>query len=167
LPDAAERTSEAAAETTTVAVGDLPSLAGRELGPSRWVQIGQKDIDAFADLTGDRQWIHIDPDRAKQGPFGATLVHGFLTLSHSTALLYELIDVQGASQILNYGLNRVRFVSPNPVDGRVRMTVRIADVSPVPGGYQVTFGLTFDREGGDRPVCVAELLFRYYDPESA
>jgi acyl dehydratase len=165
LPDDADTTE--AAPTTTVAVGDLPGLAGRELGPSRPVHIGQKDIDTFAELTGDRQWIHIDPDRAKQGPFGATLVHGFLTLSLSTVLLYELLDVQGASQILNYGLNRVRFVSPNPVDSSVRMRVRVADVSPVAGGHQVTFGLTFDRDGGDRPVCVAELLFRYYDPESA
>jgi acyl dehydratase len=154
------------AETTTVAVADLPSLAGRDLGPSRWVEITQKDIDTFAELTGDRQWIHVDPDRAKQGPFGATLVHGFLTLSLSTVLLYELLDVQGASQILNYGLNRVRFVSPNPVDSRVRMLVKVADVAAVTGGYQVTFALTFEREGGDRPACVAELLFRYYNPEA-
>jgi acyl dehydratase len=154
------------AETTTVAVGDLPGLAGRELGPSRWVRIGQRDIDTFADLTGDRQWIHVDPQRAQQGPFGATLVHGFLTLSLSTVLLYELLDVHGASQILNYGLNRVRFVSPNPVDSRVRMRVTVADVAPVAGGHQVTFGLTFERDGADRPVCVAELLFRYYNPEA-
>jgi acyl dehydratase len=151
--------------TTTVPVTELPTLAGKHLGQSRWVEITQDDIDRFADLSGDRQWIHIDPERARTGPFGATLVHGFFTLSLSTVLLYELLEVQSASQILNYGLNRVRFPSPTPVGSRVRMSVTCADVSGVAGGYQVTFALTFERDGGTKPTCVAELLFRYYRPE--
>lgn len=153
--------------TTTVPVTELPTLAGKDLGQSRWVEITQDDIDRFADLSGDRQWIHIDPERARTGPFGATLVHGFFTLSLSTVLLYELLEVEGASQILNYGLNRVRFPSPNPVGSRVRMSASCVDVSDVTGGYQVTFALTFERDGGTKPVCVAELLFRYYTPESS
>jgi acyl dehydratase len=152
-------------EPTTVGVESLPTLAGKHLGFSRWIRISQDEIDQFARLTGDEQWIHVDPDRARGGPFGATVVHGFFTLSRSTGLLYELLHVEGASQILNYGLNRVRFPAPNPVGSRVRMAVAVSSVEEVTGGYQVTFGLTFEREGQDKPVCVAELVFRYYLPE--
>jgi acyl dehydratase len=152
---------------TRVAVSDLPTLAGKDLGRSRWVEITQQQIDQFAELTGDKQWIHVDPDRARTGPFGATLAHGFFQLSLSTVLLYELLEVEGASQILNYGLNRVRFPSPTPVNSRIRMAMVCTDVAKVSGGYQVTFGLTFEREGGTKPTCVAELLFRYYEPEAS
>jgi acyl dehydratase len=149
--------------TTTVAVADLPTLAGKHLGHSRWVEITQRHIDTFADLTGDDQWIHVDPERAAFGPFGATVAHGFFTVSLSTVLLYELLDVEGATQILNYGLNRVRFPSPTPVGSRVRMSVTCTGVDEVSGGYQVTFALLFNRDGQEKPVCVAELLFRYYN----
>ena len=152
--------------STAVDVRELPSLAGKHLGHSRWLDVDQDQIDRFADLTGDRQWIHVDPQRASTGPFGATVAHGFFTLSLSTMLLYELVQVEGASQILNYGLNRVRFPSPNPVGSRIRMGVSCVDVAEVAGGYQVTFALTFEREGQQKPVCVAELLFRYYLPEA-
>jgi len=150
-----------------VHVTELPSLKGKDFGSSRWIQITQDDIDTFARLTGDEQWIHVDPDRAKQSPLGSTIAHGFFVLSRSTGLLYELINVQGTTQILNYGLNRVRFTAMTPVDSRIRLNLRIADVAEVAGGYQVTFGLTFEREGQEKPVCVAELLFRYYGPESS
>ena len=152
---------------TTIAVQSLPTLAGKHLGHSRWVDITQEQIDRFADLTGDRQWIHVDPERASAGPFGATVAHGFFTVSLSTVLLYELVNVEGATQILNYGLNRVRFPAPNPVGGRVRMAVSCAAVDQVSGGYQVTYALTFERDGHDTPVSVAELLFRYYVPEQS
>jgi acyl dehydratase len=150
---------------TTVTVESLPTLAGKHLGQSRWVEITQQQIDQFATLTGDEQWIHVDPEQARGGPFGATVAHGFFTLSLATGLLYELIHVEGASQILNYGLNRVRFPAPLPVGSRIRMAVACAGVDQVTGGYQVTFGLTFERENQTKPVCVAELLFRYYLPE--
>jgi acyl dehydratase len=151
---------------TAVEVKELPDLVGRELGPSRAVTIGQREIDQFAELTGDRQWIHVDPERARASAFGGTVVHGFLTLSLATVLLYELLDVHDATQILNYGLNRVRFPSPTPAGSQVRLTVRVAAVDPVPGGYQVTFGLTFQRDGGTKPTCVAELIFRYSGDDS-
>ncbi len=146
----------------TVHVKDLPTLSGKDLGSSRWLTVTQEQISTFATLTGDEQWIHVDEQRAKDGPFGTTIAHGFFVLSSSTGLLYELLEVEGASQILNYGLNKVRFTAPTPVDSRIRMGLRIADVAEVKGGYQVTFGLTFEREGQEKPVCVAELIFRYY-----
>jgi acyl dehydratase len=151
---------------TTVTVRELPALAGRDLGSSRWVQVTQEHIDTFARLTGDEQWIHVDAERARSGPFGTTIAHGFFVLSSATGLLYELLDVSGTTQILNYGLNRVRFTSPTPVGSRVRLRLRVTDVTEVSGGYQVLFGLTFEREGQTKPVCVAELLFRYYGPTS-
>lgn len=149
----------------TVDFADLPSLKGRDLGSSRWVDVTQDEITTFATLTGDEQWIHVDAERAAAGPFGTTIAHGFFVLSRSTGLLYELIEVRGGTQILNYGLNRVRFTAPTPNGSRVRMGLKVADVAEVTGGYQVTFGLTFEREGQEKPVCVAELLFRYYGPE--
>jgi acyl dehydratase len=150
-----------------IPVSELPSLAGKDLGSSRWVDVPQAKIDAFATLTGDEQWIHVDTERARSGPFGTTIAHGFLILSSATGLLYELLEVEGATQILNYGLNRVRFTAPTPSGSRIRMGMRVADVAEVAGGYQVTFGLTFSREGQDKPVCVAELLFRYYAPDAS
>ena len=137
---------------TSVALDDLPALAGKDLGVSRWVTISQDDI---------RQWIHIDPERARTTAFGGTVAHGFFTLSLSTVLIYELVDVNDAGQILNYGLNRVRFPAPTPAGSQVRMAARVASVDEVPGGYQVAYGLTFERDGGSKPVCVAELIFRY------
>jgi acyl dehydratase len=149
-----------------VDVTELPSLKGRDLGSSRWVEITQEQVSTFAALTGDDQWIHVDAERAKAGPFGTTIAHGFFVLSCSTGLLYELLEVRGTAQILNYGLNRVRFTAPTPVGSRIRMGLKVTDVGEVAAGYQVTFGLTFEREGQQKPVCVAELLFRYYGPAS-
>lgn len=145
---------------------DLPSLKGRDLGSSRWLEVTQEQIATFAKLTGDEQWIHVDEQRAKDGPFGTTIAHGFFVLSCSTGLLYELLEVHGGTQILNYGLNRVRFTAPTPAGSRIRMGLKVTDVTEVSGGYQVTFGLTFERDGQAKPVCVAELLFRYYGPAS-
>jgi acyl dehydratase len=149
-----------------VDVTELPTLKGRDIGTSRWMTVTQDQISTFATLTGDEQWIHVDEERAKAGPFGSTIAHGFFVLSCSTGLLYELFEVRNATQILNYGLNRVRFTAPTPVNSRIRMGLKVTDVAEVSGGYQVTFGLTFEREGQEKPVCVAELLFRYYAPAS-
>jgi acyl dehydratase len=153
--------------STTVHVADLPTLAGKDLGKSRWIEITQDHITQFAELTGDRQWIHVDPERARTGPFGSTVAHGFFTVSLSSGLIFELLTVEGTTQILNYGLNRVRFPAPNPVGSRVRMSASCIAVDEVAGGYQTTFALTFEREGQAKPVAVAELLFRYYGPDAS
>jgi len=137
---------------------------GDVYGPSSWIEIPQSKIDAFAEATDDHQWIHVDPERAKEGPFGTTIGHGYLTLSLLPVASYEVVPRQGGMAI-NYGLNRVRFPAPVPVDSRVRATFEVKEVKEVEeiaGGGQVTMTATVEREGGDKPVCVAELVFRYY-----
>jgi acyl dehydratase len=140
----------------------LRQHAGSSLGVSKWVAIDQGMVTAFAELTGDRQWIHIDPERAGQGPFGATVAHGFLTLSLSTNLLDQIFTVDNVSLILNYGLNRVRFPAPLPVGSRIRMHVSLAEVTDVPDGVQVVYHLEYEVEGQAKPCCVADLVFRYH-----
>ena len=134
---------------------------GDTFGPSSWIEIPQSKIDAFAEATGDDQWIHVDPERAKEGPFGATIGHGYLTLSLLPVASYEVIPRQGGMGI-NYGLNRVRFPAPVPVDSRLRATFEVKELEEIAGGGQVTMTATVEREGGDKPVCVAEVVFRYY-----
>jgi acyl dehydratase len=134
---------------------------GDVYGPSSWIEIPQSKIDAFADATDDHQWIHVDPERAKEGPFGTTIGHGYLTLSLLPVASYEVVPREGGMAI-NYGLNRVRFPAPVPVDSRVRTTFEVKEVEEIAGGGQVTMKATVEREGGDKPVCVAELVFRYY-----
>ena len=135
---------------------------GAEFGPSSWIEIPQERIDAFAEATGDHQWIHVDRERAASGPFGTTIGHGYLTLSLLPAMSYEVVPRQGGGMAINYGLNRVRFPAPVPVGSRVRGTFRVAAVDAFDGGYQATMTATVEREGGEKPVCVAELVFRYY-----
>ena len=134
---------------------------GDVYGPSSWIEIPQSKINAFADATDDHQWIHVDPERAKEGPFGTTIGHGYLTLSLLPVASYEVVPREGGMAI-NYGLNRVRFPAPVPVDSRVRATFEVKEVEEIAGGGQVTMTATVEREGGDKPVCVAELVFRYY-----
>ena len=134
---------------------------GDTYGPSSWIDIPQEKIDGFADATGDHQWIHVDPERAKDGPFGATIAHGYLTLSLLPVASYEVVPRQGGMAI-NYGLNRVRFPAPVPVGSRVRATFEVLGVEEHDWGGQATMQATVEREGGDKPVCVAELVFRYY-----
>ena len=136
--------------------------AGDRFGPSGWVEISQRTIDAFAEATGDRQWIHVDPERAAAGPFGTTIAHGYLTLSLLPAASYEVIPPQGKGMAINYGLNRVRFPAPVPVGSRVRVAFEAAAVEEAEWGTQATLTATVEREGGHKPVCVAEVLFRYY-----
>jgi acyl dehydratase len=135
---------------------------GDEFGPSSWIEIPQEKIDAFADATGDHQWIHVDPERAAEGPFRTTIAHGYLTLSLLPVASYEVIPSPGGGMAINYGLNKVRFPAPVPVGSRVRATFRVAEVDEQAWGTQVTMTATIEREGGDKPVCVAEIVFRYY-----
>jgi acyl dehydratase len=135
--------------------------AGDTYGPSSWIEIPQEKIDAFAEVTDDHQWIHVDPERAREGPFGTTIGHGYLTLSLVTSMSYEVVPRHGGMGI-NYGLNRVRFPSPVPVGSRVRGTFEVLDVEEQDWGRQVTMRASVEREGGDKPVCVAELVFRHY-----
>jgi acyl dehydratase len=142
--------------------GGLHQHAGSPLGVSRWVVIDQEMVTAFAGLTGDRQWIHVDPERAAQGPFGTTVAHGFLTLSLSVDLLDQIFTVDDVSMTLNYGLNRVRFPAPVPVGSRIRMHVSLAEAADVPRGVQVVYRLEYEVEGQAKPCCAADLVFRYH-----
>src|SRR5438093_6419127 len=127
---------------------------GAEFGPSSWIEIPQETIDAFAEATGDHQWIHVDPERAAAGPFGTTIAHGYLTLSLLVPSAYELLPVEDAATTINYGLNRVRFPAPVPVGSRIRASFRVEEVAEVEGGVQVTMAATVEREGSGKPVCV-------------
>jgi acyl dehydratase len=135
---------------------------GAEFGPSSWVDVTQERIDAFAEATGDHQWIHVDPERAAQGPFGTTIGHGYLTLSLLPAMSFEVVPRQDGGMTVNYGLNKVRFPAPVPSGSRVRATFRVAGIEEADWGFQATMSATIERDGGDKPVCVAELVFRYY-----
>ena len=137
--------------------GDLH--AGLEVEPSAWIEIPQARIDAFAEATDDRQSFHVDPAGAASGPFGTTVAHGYLTLALLPAASYQLLPVEGT--VINYGLNRVRFPAPVPAGSRVRASFRVDEVEQAGGGVQATMTATVEREGGDRPVCVAEVIFRY------
>ncbi|HET8926853.1 MAG TPA: MaoC family dehydratase [Microbacterium sp.] len=147
---------------TAVAYADLPTLVGTELGPSDWIDITQDRVNTFADATDDHQWIHTDPERAKGGPFGGPIAHGFLTLSLLIPLWDSLLDVDGVTTKVNYGLDRVRFVSPVPVGTRVRATATIAEAVEVKGGWQLTVDVTIETEGGTKPAVVARSLQRLY-----
>jgi acyl dehydratase len=138
----------------------LSDLVGTELGPTSWLDITQERVDAFAGATDDPQWIHTDPERAAAGPFGGTIAHGFLTLSLCVPFLYELMPDRGFALTVNYGVNRVRFPAPVPVGSRIRGRFRVESVDDVSGGEQAVIVGTVEREGGDKPVCVAELVVR-------
>ncbi len=143
-------------------IDDIKARVGQELGVSDWDEVTQEKVDAFADATGDHQWIHVDPERAAQTPFGGTIAHGYYTLSLAPRFSYELYRVENVAFALNYGLNKVRFPAPLPVGSKVRMRATIASVEDIAGGIQMATALTFEREGGDKPVCVAETLVRIY-----
>lgn len=149
--------------TTVVPVDDLESQSGQRLGTTAWRLITQEDVDDFARLTGDDQWIHVDPARAKEGPFGATIAHGYFTLSLATILLDEVLTVTGAGVVLNYGSNRVRYPAPVPVGSRLRANIDLAATERVKGGVQAVYRLTYEVEGSTKPVCVADIVYRYYE----
>lgn len=140
----------------------LKDAVGQALGSSDWLTIDQERINLFADATGDHQWIHVDPERAKDGPFGKCIAHGYLTLSLVNLFLPQIVDVQGISMGVNYGCGKVRFPSPVPVGSRVRGTGELVDVEEVKGGVQATIRVTVEIEGSDRPACVVDTISRYF-----
>lgn len=144
-------------------LADLRKAVGTELGCSDWIEIRQEQVNQFAEATGDRQWIHVDPERAAAGPFGTTIAHGFFTLSLLPVMAAEVLTVDSVRMSVNYGLNKVRFPAPAPVGARVRGRVELVAVEEVPGGVQVVCRTTVEREGGDKPVCVAESVARMYE----
>lgn len=149
--------------TEIESVAKFGELVGREVAASDWLEVSQERIDQFAEATGDRQWIHTDPERAaRESPFKQTIAHGFLTLSLLSDLGKMAMSVGGVRMGVNYGLNRVRFVSPVPAGSRVRGRFALAAVEEIEGGVQVAWDVTVEREGGDKPCCVAEWLVRYY-----
>jgi acyl dehydratase len=143
-------------------IDELRRAEGQDIGTSSWHEVTQEDIDTFADLTGDHQWIHVDTERARETPFGGTIAHGYYTLSLAPKLSEEILRFEGFAFGLNYGLERVRFPSHLPVGGKVRAHIKLAEVKDIPGGAHIRMVLTFEREGGDKPVCVAETLARLY-----
>ena len=144
-------------------LAELPALVGQEVAVSDWLTITQEQVNLFAQATGDHQWIHVDVERARAGPFGAPIAHGFLTLSLLPKFIESAISIENTRMGVNYGLNKVRFTSPVPVGSRLRARIRLLDCQPVDnGGMQMTWQVTVEREGGDKPACVAESLTRRY-----
>ena len=149
--------------TTVDGIGELKTLTGRDLGHSSWLEITQERVNAFAEATGDHQWIHVDTERAAAGPFGGTIAHGYLTLSLVIPFFAELLQVRGVSMGVNYGLDKVRFPAPARVGCRIRLAARIDRVTPVGGGgAQVFPEFTVEIEGSAKPACVAHPIYRYY-----
>jgi acyl dehydratase len=147
---------------TFESVTELAAIAGQDIGESDWVTNTQEDVTLFADATGDHQWIHVDPERAAQGPFGGTIAHGFLTLSLLPRLWHEIYEVKGIKLGVNYGLNKVRFPAPVPVGSKVRARSALVDVDDLgKGAVQATLSTTVEIEGSTKPACVAESIVRY------
>jgi acyl dehydratase len=141
---------------------ELRPLVGTRLGTSDWVTVDQKRIDTFADATGDHQWIHVDPVRAAGGPFGTTIAHGYLTLALVIPMWTEILTVRSVGTKVNYGLGKVRFPAPVPVGSRLRTSASLAAFDDVPGGAQLTIDAVVECDGVDKPVCVAQPIFRFY-----
>ena len=155
---------------TTIATGieELKALAGTDLGATAWHEISQERVDTFADATDDHQWIHVDPERARSGPFGATIAHGYLTLSLIIPLFNELLEIRGTSMSVNYGLEKVRFPSPVPVGSKIRMRGFVDAVDEVRGNgdksaVQMAVTFTIEVDGSTKPACVAQALLRHYE----
>ncbi|UUU26189.1 MaoC family dehydratase [Streptomyces sp. DSM 40750] len=147
---------------TVNGIDELKKLAGSDLGTSEWIEVTQERINTFADATGDHQWIHVDPEKAAAGPFGAPIAHGYLTLSLFIPMFTELLDVEGVSTKVNYGLNKVRFPSPVKVGSKIRLVGKLASVEDVPGGVQITVDGTIEIEGAPKPAAVLQSLSRFY-----
>jgi acyl dehydratase len=145
-------------------IAGLKELVGQHLGYSEWLEITQERVNTFADATGDHQWIHVDPERAKDGPFGGTIAHGYLTLSLGPVLMPSIASVSGVRMGVNYGCNKVRFLSPVKVGARVRLGAELTDVEELPGnGAQVSMTFIVEIEDSEKPAAVAEIIFRYYE----
>jgi len=146
----------------TIELGDLKNHVGEDLGESAPREITQQRVDLFADATDDHQWIHVDPERAKTGPFGGTIAHGYLTLALVPSLLKECLAITGTSLGVNYGLNRLRFPAPVPVGRSIRLAARLADVKEIDQGYQVVVGFEVKSDGQPKPSAVGEAVYNYY-----
>jgi acyl dehydratase len=145
-------------------LSELKTLVGQHLGYSDYLEITQERVNQFADATGDHQWIHVDPERAKDGPFGGTIAHGYLTLSIGPMLAPQIMSVKGLKMGVNYGCGKVRFPSPVPVGARLRLGVTLQEFEELkPGQAQITYLYTFEVEGADKPSCVAEVIVRFYE----
>ena len=147
---------------TVNGLDELKALAGQDLGHSSWLEITQERVNTFADATGDHQWIHVDVERAKSGPFGAPIAHGYLTLSLVIPLFGEILSIGGISMGVNYGLEKVRFPHPVPVGSKIRLNAKVVSVEDVPGGTQSTFDFTVEIDGVAKPACVARTVYRQY-----
>ena len=148
---------------TFQSLAELPALVGQEVAVSDWIPVTQQQINQFAEATGDHQWIHVDEERAKQGPFGAPIAHGFLTLSLIPKFFDSALQVLDTKMGVNYGLNRVRFTGPVPVNSRLRGRLKLLESKRIEGnGYQMTWQVTIEREGVEKPVCIAESISRRY-----
>ncbi|WP_099023004.1 MaoC family dehydratase [Mycolicibacterium palauense] len=142
-------------------LGEFESAAGAELGPTDWLEVDQQRVDGFADATDDHQWIHVDPERASSGPFGRTIAHGLLTLSLLPRFMHELYRVDNVTMAINYGFNKVRFITPVPVGAKVRASSLISQVDKLGGAVQATLVTTIEVEGADKPAAVIESIVRY------
>ena len=142
--------------------GALLDAIGMELAPTDWLPVEQSRIDLFAEATGDHQWIHVDPERAKDGPFGATIAHGYLTLSLANLFLPQLMEVQSVSMGVNYGCDRVRFPAPVPVGSNIRGAGEVISAEEVKGGVQVVVRITVEIESSERPACIVDTISRFY-----
>lgn len=153
--------AEAPAPRVIYGLDGLREAAGSDLGVSPWVTVAQESVNMFAQVIKDEQWIHVDPERAKDGPFGGTIAHGFLTMSLGTSMLWDVAVVSGVNLIINYGLNKVRFPAPVMVGSRLRMHVVLAEVKEIKGGVEVIYHLEYESEGSPKPPCVADVVLRY------
>ena len=150
---------------TTILQGidGVKEKVGEHLGHSDWVEVTQDQVNLFADATGDHQWIHVDPERAaKESPFGGPIAHGYLTISLAPVLLASIVRVEGVTMGVNYGINKLRFPAPVPVGAKLRAGATLAQVDDIAGGAQVTYDLTFEVDGQEKPACVAQVVYRFY-----
>ncbi|MEV4169165.1 MULTISPECIES: MaoC family dehydratase [unclassified Nonomuraea] len=149
--------------TTATGLAEIKALTGRDLGRTAWLQITQERVDTFAEATGDHQWIHTNPERARNGPFGGTIAHGYLTLALIIPLFGELLDIQGVTMSINYGLDKVRFPSPVRVGAKIRLAGQVVSVEDVPGnGVQMAMDFTVEIDGSAKPACAARAIYRHY-----
>jgi acyl dehydratase len=148
--------------TTVERLDEFHGLVGQQIGYSEWQTITQERVNLFADATDDHQWIHVDPEAAKAGPFGGPIAHGYLTLSLGPVLLQKILAIPGMTYGINYGANKVRFPSPVPVGAELRMGVTVAGAEEVGGGMQVVFDLVFEIKDAPKPACVAQVVYRYF-----
>lgn len=144
-------------------IEDLKTMVGQEIGVSDWIKVTQERVNTFAEATGDHQWIHVDPERAKkESPYGGPIAHGYLTMSLAPYFLQQIMEIKKKRMGVNYGLNKVRFPSPVPVGCKLRMKAEAAEIEEINGGIQIVIKMTFEVEGKEKPCCIAEAIYRYY-----